>query len=119
MAVKAQVTVADYVKRVMSTYVSLPGTPARPSRRDRRLARELYGRGVSLMAVRTALLLAAARRTLRNPEAKPLDPVRTLYYFLPVIEEVNDQPPDPGYVAYLSGKLQPFIKSSDVLLDSG
>jgi hypothetical protein len=63
VAVEEQVAVADYVKTVMEAYVSLPGTPARPSRRDRRLARELYGRGFSLETVRTALLLAAARRT--------------------------------------------------------
>jgi len=31
--------------------------------------------------------------------------VRTLHYFLPVIEEVLELPPDPGYVQYLAGKL--------------
>jgi hypothetical protein len=119
MALAEQVAVADYVKAVVAAYVSLPGTPARPSRRDQCLARELYGRGVSLETVRTALLLAAGRRTLRSPRAERLGPVRTLYYFLPAIEEVVDQPPDPGYVDYLAGKLQPFMKRGGVMLDSG
>jgi hypothetical protein len=45
--------------------------------------------------------------------------VRTLYYFLPAIEEVVDQPPNPGYIDYLAGKLQPFMKRGGVMLDSG
>lgn len=45
--------------------------------------------------------------------------MRTLYYFLPAIEEVVDQPPNPGYIDYLAGKLQPFMKRGGVMLDSG
>ena len=82
-----------YLEAVLATYSSLPGTPARPSRQDRRLARDLCRRGVPLRTVRTALLLAAARRTLRS--GPPLPPVRTLHYFLPAIEEVLEQPARP------------------------
>jgi hypothetical protein len=85
-----------YVEAVLSTYGSLPGTPARPSRQDRRLARDLCRRAVPLRSVRAALLLAAARRTLRS--GPPLPPVRTLHYFLPVIDEVLAEPPDPAYL---------------------
>ena len=63
-----------------------------------------------LRTVRDALVLAAARRTLRS--GPPLLPVRTLHYFLPVIEEILEQPPDPGYVEYLDAKLKPFEWSS-------
>lgn len=103
-----------YLEAVLATYSSLPGTPPRPSRQDRRLARDLCRRGVPLRTVRTALLLAAARRTLRS--GPPLPPVRTLYYFLPAIDEVLALPPDPGYVEYLAGKLQPLIAEKDRLL---
>jgi hypothetical protein len=103
-----------YLEAVLTTYCSLPGTPARPSRQDRRLARDLCRRGVPLRTVRAALLLAAARRTIRS--APPLPPVRTLHYFLPAIEEVLALPPEPGYVEYLAAKLKPFASQKSALL---
>jgi len=103
-----------YLEAVIETYSSLPGTPVRPSSQDRRLARDLCRRGVPLRAVRTALLLAAARRTLRS--GPPLAPVRTLHYFLPAIEEVLELPPEPGYVEYLADKLRPFASKKSALL---
>ena len=102
-----------YLEAVLSTYSALPGTPPRPSRQDRRLARDLCRRGVPLRSVRAALLLAAARRTLRS--GPPLPPVRTLHYFLPVIDEVLGQPPEPEYVDYLAAKLKPFASQKTAL----
>ena len=103
-----------YLEAVLATYSSLPGTPSRPSRQDRSLARDLCRRGVPLRIVRAALLLAVARRTLRS--GPPLPPVRTLHYFLPAIEEVLAQPPYPGYVEYLAAKLKPFASQKSALL---
>ena len=103
-----------YLEAVLATYSSLPGTPLQPSRQDRRLALDLCRRGVPLRIVRTALLLAAARRTLRS--GPPLPPVRTLHYFIPAIDEVLDQPPDPAYVDYLVDKLKPFASQKSALL---
>jgi hypothetical protein len=103
-----------YLEAVLATYSSLPGTPPRPSRRDRQLARELCRRCVPLRTVRGALLLATARRTLRS--APPLPPVRTLHYFLSVIEEVLQQPLDPAYVEYLDARLKPFASQKTALL---
>ena len=103
-----------YLDAVLATYTSLPGTPIHPSRRDRQLARDLCRRGVPLRAVRTALLLATARRTLRS--GPPLPPVRALHYFLPAIQEVLESPPEPGYVEYLAAKLKPFASQKTALL---
>jgi hypothetical protein len=69
-----------YVEAVLDRYLWLPGTPMRASRQDRRLARGLYERGVPLAVVQAALLLGAARRTFRPPDALPLPPIRTLHY---------------------------------------
>jgi hypothetical protein len=103
-----------YIDALLQTYSALPGTPAQPSRQDRRLARDLCRRGVPLRTVRAALILAVARRTLRSgPE---LPQVRTLYYFLPAIEEVLDQHIDPAYVNYLLDKLRPFASRKSALL---
>lgn len=100
-----------YLEAVLETYRSLPGTPDRPSRQDRRLARDLCRRAVPLRTVRAALILAAARRTIRSGPPLPL--IRTLHYFLPVIEEVLHTPPDAGYVDYLTAKLQPLLLEKD------
>jgi hypothetical protein len=103
-----------YLEAALETYISLPETPARPSRQDRRLARELCRRGVPLRTVRAALIVATARRTLRA--GPPLPQVRTLHYFLPAIDEVLDHPLDPGYVEYLAAKLKPFASKKTALL---
>jgi DNA replication protein DnaC len=63
------------------------GTVRRP---DRVLAAQLYQRGVSVSVIENALVLAATRRLIRPTNAPPLGTVRSLAYFLPVIEEVLD-----------------------------
>jgi hypothetical protein len=103
-----------YLEAVLETYNWLPGTPDRPSRQDRRLARELCRRGLPLRTVRAALLLAAARRTIRS--GPPLPRVRTLHYFLPAIDEVLHHPLDPAYLDYLAAKLKPFASKKTALL---
>ena len=90
-----------YVQAVLSFYRSLPGTPARPRRADRKLAAELHRRGVPLDVVEIALRLATARRNSRPPDADPLPPVRSLHYFLPVIDEMPQAEPPEGYLDYL------------------
>lgn len=95
-----------YVQAVLDRYLWLPGTPTRSSRQDRRLARALYERGIPLATVQAALLLGASRRTLRTKEAPPLAPIRTLHYFLPLVEEILQNPPAAGYCEYLESKLR-------------
>ena len=90
-----------YVKKVLRLYRSLPGTPAQPRRADRQLAAELHRRGVRLDIVEIALRLATARRNARPPDADLLSPVRSLHYFLPVIDEMPPGPPPNGYLDYL------------------
>jgi hypothetical protein len=99
-----------YLEAVLGAYCSLPGAPQHPSRQDRHLARELCRRGVPLRVVRAALILATARRTLRSGPALPQ--VRTLHYFLPVIDEVLKQPLDSDYFAYLAAKIKSFARTN-------
>ncbi len=60
-----------------------------------------------LSTLETALLLASARRSIRPEGAMPLGPVRSLHYFLPVIEELLLAPVPRGdaYLAYLRSKV--------------
>jgi hypothetical protein len=90
-----------YVRAVIDAYLRLPATPARARREDRRLAAELHARGVPFEAVEVAILLGAVRKARAPTEATPLPTIRSLHYFLPVIEEILRDPPPARYVDYL------------------
>ena len=51
-------------------------------------------------------MLAAVRRLIRPADAPPLTDVRSLAYFLPVIEEVLDMEVGEEYFQYARQKLQ-------------
>jgi hypothetical protein len=105
-----------YVNAVVANYVRLPGTPLRPSRRDRQLAGALHDRRVPLRVVWAAFVIAATRWALRGPQQRTLEAIRTLYYFLPAIDEVLATSPEQGYVQYLAAKLRPYVAEKEQLL---
>ena len=94
----------DYARAVLSAYLALPGTPARTSPFDRCLARSLRDRAVPLDPVPVAFSLAIARRYARPKTAVPLGAIRSLAYFLPVIDELLVSPVDPSYADYIRRK---------------
>jgi hypothetical protein len=96
----------EYIQKVLSAYRQTPGTAGTVRRPDRLLAAQLQERGVPLMAVENALVLAAARRMVRPIGAPPLAPIRSLAYFLPVIEEVLSLRVSPNYFQHLRHKIQ-------------
>jgi hypothetical protein len=96
----------DYVWRLLAAYRTTPGTCGAVRRADRLLAAQLYERGVPVEVVENALTLAAARRLARPEGATPLGTVRSLAYFVPVIEETLHLQADPEYFRYLRNKLQ-------------
>jgi hypothetical protein len=95
---------ARYVARVLGRYATLPGTLRRVLRQDRRTALTLYRRGVQLDIVENAFVLGVARRTFRS-DANRLEPIRCLEYFVPVVDELIQEPPLPEYLDYLKAKL--------------
>ncbi len=97
---------AQYVRRLLENYRTTPTTAGYVRRADRQLAGRLYRQGVPLRLVEAAFALAATRRLFRPHQAPRLNPVRSLHYFLPVIEELMEEPPEPEYVRYLEFKLQ-------------
>ena len=96
----------DYVRKVLEAYRNTPGTCGNLRRPDRMLAIQLYQRGVPLLTVENALMLAAVRRLIRPAEAPPLTTVRSLAYFLPVIDEVLETEVGEEYFQYARQKLQ-------------
>ena len=101
----------DYVRKVLEAYRNTPETCGNLRPTDRTLAVQLYQRGVPLSIVENALVLAAVRRLIRPADAPPLTTVRSLAYFLPVIEEVLETEVGEEYFQYARHKLQ-RIRSS-------
>ncbi len=105
-----------YVENVLDLYRRVPGTRGL-RRATRALAGQLYDRGISLDTVRDAALLATARRTFRSSGAGTLPTIATLHYFLPVIDEIRNEPPGAGYLSYVRHKLQAvepdFVRALD------
>ena len=87
----------EYVRQVLEAYRKTPGTMGTVRRADRLLAAQLYQRGLSVKVIENALVLAATRRLIRPSEAPPLGTIRSLAYFLPVIEEVLASHVSPEY----------------------
>jgi hypothetical protein len=97
---------ALYASTVLTLYVDLPDTPLRASIQDQRLARRLFETGIPLSLVETALLLGSLRRLCRPSDVRPLPPIRSLAYFQPVIQELQEHPAPNGYLDYLRLKLR-------------
>jgi len=95
----------NYIKQALELYCHTSGTLGRIRREDRLLAADLHDRGINLSTLEGAFVLAAARRCFRPPDAHPLAPIRSMHYFMPVIEEILANPPAADYLAYLKSKL--------------
>jgi hypothetical protein len=92
---------------ILRLYLDLPDTPHRPRTADRQLARSLADQCVDLNLIHSAMLLACARRRSRPTDLPPLPPIRALAYFLPIIDELKQQPPlDPAYRSHLQRRLR-------------
>jgi hypothetical protein len=102
-------TEADYTKAILDIFVSLPDTPRRPRRDDRYLAQQFHRQDIPLWQVETAMLLATARRVFRD-EPYPLEPIRSLRYFVGSIDEVRRSGADEGYLHYLRDKLSHVVR---------
>ena len=98
-----------YIRQVLEAYRKNPATMGTVRRADRMLAAQLYQRGVAGTVIENAFVLAAARRLMRPVEAPPLGTIRSLAYFLPVIEEVLAMRVSLDYFQYLRHKLQRIV----------
>lgn len=96
----------EYIRQVLEAYRKTPGTMGTVRRPDRVLATQLFLQGVSVSVIENAFVLAATRRLVRRADAQPLGAIRSLAYFLPIIEEVQELRVSPDYFQYLRHKLQ-------------
>jgi hypothetical protein len=99
----------EYTRQVLEAYRKTPCTMGTVRRADRMLAAQLYQRGVAVNVIENAFVLAAARRLMRPADAPPLGTIRSLAYFLPVIEEVIGLRVSPDYFQYVRRKLERIV----------
>ena len=95
----------EYIRQVLDAYRKTPGTRGRCAARSPDGC-ATHQRGVPLAAIENALVLAAARRLIRPANAPPLGTIRSLAYFLPVIDEVLNLRIGPDYFRYLRHKIE-------------
>jgi hypothetical protein len=93
-----------YVQRLLAAYRELPDGSGKVRAADRRLAVQLFRDQVPLDLVTAAFHLALARRRARPPGEPPLNPIRSLHYFLPVLDEARTL--DPDYLRYIVYRAQ-------------
>ena len=103
---ESRVNQEDYMRQVLDAYRQTPGTTGTVRRPDRLVAAALHQRGVPVRVIEHALVLAAARRLIRPSGAPALGPIRSLAYFVPVIEEVLSLRVNPDYFRYLRHKIE-------------
>ena len=99
----------EYVWKLLDAYRATPGTTGTVRHPDRWSAAQLFQRGVPLIAVENALVLAAARRLARPEGAPPLSTIRSLAYFATVIEEVLQLQVGPDYFQYIRRRLAQML----------
>jgi hypothetical protein len=96
----------NVISAVLNRYIELPETPIKASFNDRQTATKLLESGVRLSIIESAFLLATVRRLGRSPDMPPLAPIRSLAYFLPVIQELLNNPIPDDYLSYLRIKVR-------------
>src|ERR1700739_739721 len=90
----------EYIRQVLEAYRKTPGTMGTVRRADRIVAAQLCQRGVAVTVIANAFVLAEVRRRVRPADAPPLGAIRSLAYFMPVIEEVLEMRVGPDYFQY-------------------
>jgi hypothetical protein len=102
-----------YVATVLNLYAQMPGTRLRAHRSDRALAEHFFDRQIPIDIVEAALLLGSARRMIRSGPS--LAAIRSLHYFLPIVEEILAKPFPAGYMDYLRLKIQSTMETESAV----
>lgn len=102
-------TKREFVADVLRQYTSLPHTPDQARKNDRRLAAELFDQKAPRETISAAFLIAIVRRSVRPASEPPLDPIRSLAYFRPLIQQLISNPVADVYVDYITYRYQQIL----------
>ena len=99
-----------YVDSVRDTFLSLGCTSGRFGPSEERQAHELEKHGVTLEVVTDAMLLGACRKYVSWLNGGPSEPIASLRYFEPLIDEVQERPFPAGYREYMRLEVEKLSK---------
>ncbi len=94
----------DYLQRVISIYLDAPDTPKKARPADWAVAGLFHKQRVPLDLVDHAVALASLRRRLRPADREPLEPIRSLAYLRPIINQLRQTGVDDNYRQYVAAR---------------
>ena len=93
---------AEYLAEVIRLYLQAPDTPQKASRSDWAIAAHFYSKEIPLENVAHTIRIASLRRHLRDTKLENLEPIHSLAYFRRVLDALQPDALDPGYVQYVN-----------------
>ena len=103
--------IVAYVASVRECFEGLGCTSSKFGAAEIETARQLQRRAIPLGIIHDAMLLGACRKLDSWLNGGPLEPIRSMAYFEPLIAEIQANPLPAGYSAYLGKKIQQFSKT--------
>jgi len=100
-----------YVESVRECFEGLGCTSSRFGAAEIETARQLQRRAIPLGIIHDAMLLGACRKLDSWLTGGPVEPIRSMAYFEPLIAEIQSKPLPAGYSAHLRKKIRQFSKS--------
>jgi hypothetical protein len=95
-----------YVAAIRQSFLALGCTTGKFGPGDIRKAQDFDKRGIPLETVQDAMLTGACRKYASWLDGHESAPVRSLFYFEPLVAEIQHQPLPPGYRDYLNMQLK-------------
>jgi hypothetical protein len=108
------VTRRDYIEEILRLFLEQPDTPAAAKRSDWAAAGDFYRQGIPLDLITYAIRLATVRRLQRDPQNGPLQPIRSLAYYKTVLNSLNPEELDNGYIGWITYKHNQLLARPDV-----
>lgn len=99
----------EYLAEVIRLYLQAPDTPQKASRRDWAIAAHFYSQTIPIENIAHAIRIASLRRHMRDTEFGNLEPIHSLAYYRTVLEGLQPEALDPGYVQYVSFRYQQYF----------
>ncbi len=97
---------AEYLAEVIRLYLQAPDTPQKARRQDWAIAAHFYTQAIPLEHITHAIRIASLRRHTRDTGLGKLEPIHSLAYFRQVLDALQPDALDPGYVQYVSLRYQ-------------
>jgi hypothetical protein len=110
---------ANYIDQVKKLFLAYPIVHSSFTEADRKLAERLFREGVSLETMTRALLLGLSRKSISELNSNQQQPIRSLSYFIPLLEEVSQIQVSDQYWRYLRFKLDQWAAQFGRLTPGG